>query len=112
MNLTTEKIIAMLPFTEDFRKELLSELPSMDEDTRYKVGKIVWRGYHVLYEIKLQDNIQKIIASGGAHPGGKLYQDAELQTEKEMENLDFKSSDDQALSEVRSKLEELLSNAK
>lgn len=80
----------------------------MDEDTRFIVGKIIWKGYYILYELKLQENLQKALAEGDVKPDGSLYERIEKQTEKEMESAQYETSDSHALSDVREKLEKLL----
>lgn len=106
--LTTEKIVMMLPLEEAFKKTLLDALPNMDADTRYTIGKIIWKGYYVLYELKLQENLRQALDAGNMRFDGSLYAKIEKQTEDEMEHTQFDVEDANALADVRKRLEQFV----
>ena len=110
MEITTEKIISMLPFEQEFKDKLIAQLSTMDADTKYKVEQMLWRAYFVLYEIRLESNLQKALSQAqeeGKPADRDLYQQVELQTEKEMVSSKFEEQTSTELEDVRQKLQQL-----
>jgi hypothetical protein len=110
MELSTEKIISILPFEQEFKDKLTAQLSTMDSDTKYKVEQMLWRAYFVLYEIRLESNLQKDLNQAqqeGKPADPELYQQVELQTEKEMISSKFEEQTSSELDDVRQKLQQL-----
>ncbi|PIZ61618.1 hypothetical protein COY16_06310 [Candidatus Roizmanbacteria bacterium CG_4_10_14_0_2_um_filter_39_13] len=106
-DITTEKIIELLPFDPTFRDQLLKDLPDMDPDRRFQVGKIIWKAYYVLYEIKLQENIQNALFDEKGNPhiiDDEEYHKIEEDTEKQIVESGLQNATEHELEDVRSKL--------
>lgn len=109
-DLTTEKIIKLLPFDPVFRDQLLKDLPDMDPDRRFQAGKIIWKAYYVLYEIKLQENIQNALFDAAGNPhiiDDDEYHQIEEDTEKQIIESGLQTATENELEDVREKLKVL-----
>lgn len=113
MKLTTLDIIKMLPFEEDFKKDLVENFDKLTADQKFNIERIVWGGYDALYELKLQENLAIAFDEAGQNRekiNSTLYERVRELTDNEMAHVgaeDIKSAD---LSEARDKLQEIVSS--
>lgn len=110
MKLTTEKIIELLPVDRAFKDDLLKKLPTMDADTRYTVGKVIWDAYYVLYQLKLQENIRNGLHEMGKSPDPldtTFYQKMVDKTEKDLVETSYNDETSSELESIRTKLQAL-----
>ncbi len=85
--MTTQNIIKILPFPDQFKSKLLAEFNSLNPDQKFDTEQILWRGYRTLYRIKLAYNLQQAFykASNNQEKLDKdFYKRVQEATEKEM----------------------------
>lgn len=116
MELTTEKLIQIIPLADDLRQDLRSRWEHMDPDEKFQVERILWDAYYEIYEMKLEINIQKKLAELGEEGsdvqlGPDFYQKVAEETEKEMHTDSLVKADSTELVDVRQKLEQLMNNS-
>lgn len=58
MELTTKKIINVLPFDKDFKESLVASFDSLDPDQKLTTERIIWDLYDALYALRLEENIR------------------------------------------------------
>lgn len=109
--LTTEDLIKMLPFKEEFREELLDKYASFTDDQKYSIERIVWDYYDEIYEERLQKNMD-LAMERAKHNEEKMdhdfYKRVNQQTEQELQEEFSKSETTVDLSEAREELEEII----
>ena len=113
MKLTTKDIIKILPFDEEFKKDLLENFDKLTDDQKFNIERIVWAGYETLYELKLNENLAIALDEAGRKQekiNSTLYERVRELTDNEMAHIsaeDIKSAD---LSEARGKLVDIMSS--
>lgn len=111
MKLTTEDIIKILPIDEAMRVDLLARFASLDYEAKFEVEQIVWRSYHALYDMKLEENIQNELEKTGTSAialDDDFYSKIRKQTEDEMAKGAYAGTTSSDLDSVRSKLKTLI----
>ena len=113
MELTTEKIIHILPLEDDVRKDLLAGWDTMDPDQKFEIERILWDAYYELYRIKRDKKIELKLAQLGEEGdttelGPDFYKQVAEETEQELQKESMKSADQSELGTVRTKLEEIM----
>jgi hypothetical protein len=108
---TTLDLIKALPLDGAFRKELLDSYESLDEERKFKIGRILWAAYDVLFEAKLSRNLA-IAFDEAANNQEKLdknfYNRVRDLTEQEMDKVSAEDIEATSLDITRDKLQELI----
>ncbi len=115
MVLQTIDIIKILPFDEDFKKELLESFDSFDVNKRNSIEVLLWQTYFTLYDIKLQENLEIALEEAGRNQeklDKGLYMRVKRLTNNEMNQVSAKDIKDMDLDTTRDKLAELVSARK
>lgn len=110
---TTEDIIKMLPFEEDFKNDLLSNWDKLSEDQQFNITQRLWDTYSAVYEAQYETNMQAAllrIEEGTDHMDESLGKRIQEQTDKDMEEQFNKSVPQANLAEAREELQEILNN--
>lgn len=110
---TTEDIIKMLPFEEDFKNDLLANWDTLSEDQQYDITEIVWDLYSAMYEIQYETNMRVAmlrVQEGTEHFDEEFNKRIEEQTEKDMEEQFNKTVPAANLAETREALQDILNN--
>lgn len=55
---TTQDIIKVLPFKDEFKETLLGKFDSLTDDQRFAIERVVWELYDAIYEARLDENMQ------------------------------------------------------
>ncbi len=113
MELTTQKLIHILPIDEEVRKDILQRWDTMDPDEKFQTERILWDTYYELFRIRLEKNLQLKLSQLGEENSDmeadpEFYKRVSEQTEKEMQSENYKTADVSELGNVRTKLEELM----
>lgn len=58
MKITTKDIIKILPFEEQFKKNLLDQFDQFDPDQKFTIEQVIWDTYDGFYRLKLEENIE------------------------------------------------------
>lgn len=114
MNITTQSIIKILPFDQEFKQTLLDNLEKYDLDTKFKITQLLWDTYFALYELKLQENIDDSmnhIVETNDSLSHDLFTKARDRTNQDMEQELIKTSETVDLTTTREKIEEIIRDA-
>lgn len=110
MELNEKKIISILPMDEAIRAKLLEEFDSYDEVKKTAVSKLLWDTYDLLYEFKLQQNLQLAMMKAQKNEetlDEDFYARVHEKTESEMTKESLISGEGNELEHIRSKLQTL-----
>ena len=108
MQITTKTIIKILPFDLEYKEVLYKELENSDPDRRFYLERLLWDAYDVLFEIQLQENIQKGLLRAKENKenlDADFYARMEERTEKEMAADTLEASEKADLEEARQAME-------
>lgn len=114
MKLTTKDILKILPFEENFKKNLLDNFDSLDQDQKFNIERLIWDTYDALFELKLEENLQIALLAAKNNQeklNDELYARVEELTEREMQGNEFKLSTEVDLEQARQKLLTLINNS-
>lgn len=109
----TKDIIKILPFDPAFKQRLLGEYDLLDPDDKYNIDSILWDAYDALYALKLDENIllglQRV--KEGLEPIDEdFYKRMRDKTEQDMQTEEVAQTTSVDLSDVRSKLSQMIPN--
>lgn len=112
MELTTQKLIYILPLEEEVRKNLLTNWEGMDPDVKFQTERILWDTYYAMLRLKVDKKIAMNLADVDDITTHELtsdfYNRIYEEAEKEFASENVKHSDQSELGSVRNKLEELM----
>lgn len=114
MKRTTAEIIKILPFEDKFKIDLINKLPTLTPDQKFVIEQVVWDFYDVVYEIRLQHNLEEAILEQDTNQPSDpdLLKKMRDKTEEEMKK-DFEVKTTQVdISAIRSKLQVLMNEKK
>lgn len=110
MDLDEKKIITILPMDDKIREKLLNEFDSYEPVRRAALSKVLWDTYDLLYEFKLQQNLQ-IAFEKAKKNEEKLDEDfyarVHEQTQKDMNKETLETGEVNELEHLRAKLHTL-----
>lgn len=113
MNLTTENIIKMLSKNESATKILLERFNSLNDDERFEVSNKIWDLYDLMYEGRLQVNVQKAlneVAANKKELSSDFYKKVKEETDKEVEKEFFADTTSADINSVRDKISKIIGN--
>lgn len=61
MNLTTKDIIKVLPFEDQFRKDLLDQFDVLTLEQKYNIERVLWDTYFALYKLKFEEKMNEAL---------------------------------------------------
>lgn len=108
MKITTKDIIVLLPFKEEFKKQLLSRFDSMTIGEKYEIEKILWDAYDAYFQTVLDKNLEEAMEKAKRNEiplDGNFYKTVEEHTEKEVAEKQQHTKTGDALEAVRDKLQ-------
>ena len=108
---TIQDLIKILPFGEEFKKDLLSRYDHFTPDQRLKIERIIWKIYDDLFEARLAENIQLAFERAKKNEeklDSAFYSRIRTQTKQEMQKEFSEKETSIDLSETREELQELL----
>ncbi|HSX40232.1 MAG TPA: hypothetical protein VLF68_01325 [Candidatus Saccharimonadales bacterium] len=108
MQLTTKSIIKILPLEEKHKVYLLEEFDKLEPARKYAVTEFLWNAYDALYELKLQENMQKALNdpdNTAAKLDKDFYKTIKKQTHEQMEQDALAKTQNVDLSQARKALE-------
>lgn len=111
MQLTTLNIIKMLPLEASLKQQLLDGWDKMNPDRKFAVEQFIWNTYFSLYNLRLQENMQKGMLRAQENKeqlDAGFFQRMREQTEKELSEEQQVTVTDTELNDVRSKLQQLM----
>lgn len=111
MALTTKDIIQLLPYTEDFKRDLLEKFDGMDPDQKFNIVEIVWDTYTALYNMKLEENMQLAIQKAADKQetiDKDFYARIKAQTDQEMQKAAGQAETTVDLSDAREELQKII----
>lgn len=109
--MTTKDIIKILPFDEAFKTQLLGQYDTLDEDRKSVIVDMLWDAYGMLYDVKLQENMQIALAKadkGEQELDSTFYAKMVEQTEKEMQELSIEAVEGADLGAARTAMENII----
>jgi hypothetical protein len=113
MKITTIDIIKMLPFEEDFKKDLVENFDNLTADQKFNIERIVWGAYDALYQLKLEENLQ-IAFSEMKHNREKVNKDFYNRvrdlTDNQMAQMGVEDIKEMDLDIAREKLAEIMTS--
>lgn len=112
MGLTTRSIIEMLPFEEEDKQWMLSQLDHLTPDQKYTVTDLIWSIYGAIYEVR-ELELMKIAKLNAEYQGTTLPEDIQSQVNKEVkEDLEKNPglSSRRILQEMQPLLRKLMAN--
>lgn len=113
MKVTTQDIIKILTFEDEFKKKLLSEWDTYSEDQRLNLEEIIWDTYADLYQIRFDLNTEQALlelSEGEESVDSKFAQRIKEKTDDEFEQLFQHKIPAVELVETREKLQDLMKN--
>ncbi len=111
MKLGTKDLIKILPFDDQFKKDILERYDFLDEDQKFNIQNVVWDTYNLLFDMKLQENIDlalQMAAQNQEKLDKDFYDRVKEVTEQEFSSGSFKSVEQMDLAQTREKLQEIL----
>lgn len=111
MKLTTKNIIKILPFTENFKLELLEQFDTLEKDVKFPVEQAVWDLYATLYEIKLEENTDLALARAAEDKetlDRNFYKRMRQQTDKQMREEYIHKGETVDLTSARKAMEQIV----
>lgn len=111
MNLTTENIIKMLSKNESTSKILIEKFNTLNDDERFEVSNKIWNLYDLMYEGRLQVNVQKAlneVAANKKELSPDFYKKVKEQTDKEIEKEFFVDTTNADIDSVRDKISKII----
>ncbi len=110
---TTQDIIKVLPFKEEFRDNLLEKFDSLSDDQRFAIERIVWELYDAIYEARLDENMQLAFDKAKRNEeklDHEFYSRVRKQTEQQLQKDFSKTETAVELSDAREELNKILQN--
>jgi hypothetical protein len=111
MTLTTQDIIQLLPFSEDFKSSLLADFDSLNPDQKFNIEQLVWDAYDELYQIRLEENTQLAflrVEKEEEEFDADFYKRINEKTDQDMRKQSVQQTTESDLSETREELEKIL----
>lgn len=111
MKITTQDIIKVLPFEEDFKKVLADFYGKADADRKFNLEQMLWDTYFTYFQIRLDENIELAMEKakdGQEKLDGDFYKRVRMETQKQIENESIKKVTSSDLDSVRAKLQSFL----
>lgn len=113
---TIKDLFKIIPFEDDERDTLLAEYDSFDDALKFEIQKICWDVYREIVDQETELKYQKLMleAERGIRPlNADLMYDARLQVQQDMEDIvSGKKSELKQMDDIRSKLQQLVSESK
>ena len=106
--INTKTIINYLPFPSDFKLGLLEKYDSLPNEEKNRIADLVWEAYGAVYEIKVRNNLDKLIAEAdakGQKTDDTFYKQAVDRTDEEIRTGLASETEVADLSEVRKSME-------
>src|SRR5207302_2359918 len=110
METTTQNIIKMLPFDEDFKIQLLENFDIFTQDQKHEIENIVWNLYMKLHDLKLQENTllaMERVKNNEEKIDEDFYTRIKEKTEKDMEQNLYAQTETVDLSAARAAMEKI-----
>jgi len=107
MDLTTERIISLLPLSQEEKTKLSEDYQVADAGVKFVLENTLWDAYYAYYQIRLQENLQLEfvkLKEGKVQPDAGFFARVREATEKQLEDEDKVDLDQNELSSVREKL--------
>ena len=60
--MTTQDIIQILPFEEEFKTKLLADFDTLTPDQKFTIEQYIWDTYNAIYKIRLEANVEEALA--------------------------------------------------
>jgi len=111
MELTTEKIISLLPISTEEKTKLNESYRTADPGTRFVIENSLWDAYYTYYQIRLQENLQLEFVKareGKIQLDEGFYGRVREATEKQVEEEEGNELEQNELNSVREKLATLI----
>ncbi len=83
----TIDVIKILPFEEEFKKEMLLSFDTFDEDLKFEMERIIWDIYDAIFKLKVEEKLELGLEDfkyGTTAPDPDFYQKIVEQVKKEM----------------------------
>lgn len=112
MKITTKDLITIIPFEDDIRADLLAQYDSLSGERKYLIDKMLWDAYDALYELKLQENMQRAFIEakeGKQKLDPEFYKRVKQKTEEEMTKVDVLKVEQTDLDAARKAMEQIVS---
>ena len=111
MILTTQKIIEMLPFDNEFKTQLLGDWDKLTVDQRFNIERLVWDAFGDIYNTRLKANLDLAmlkVAKKEDTFDPDFYKRVKQKTEQELEEQLADETTTTDLSSTREELEKLI----
>jgi hypothetical protein len=111
---TTKEIIKIIPMNEDLRKEIQSQFDSYEPERQYIVGRSCWKVFHAFrqeVELFIYNQLMLEVESGKRKMTDTFMDEVDTEVEKELvEIMNGKQSENSEMSDIRNKLQSMMSN--
>lgn len=111
MKITTEGIIKVLPFEEEYRTQLLQSLTTLDLDKKANVEQVLWDTYFAFYKMKFDENMKLELVNMSQNNlpvNDEFYARVTQKTEQDMLNEFVDTSVSVDLTDARTKIDQIL----
>ena len=109
--LNTKILIKFLPFSEEFKKEMLEKYDKLSLGQQSVITENIWNAYYDYFDIKLQENFDKEMAElekKKLQPSVNFYRKLVDKTNKEIKDRLLKSGESSQLEEARVAMEKIV----
>ena len=109
--LNTKILIKFLPFSEEFKKEMLERYDKLSLGQQSVITEHIWNAYYDYFDIKLQENFDKEMAElekKKLQPSVNFYRKLVDKTNKEIKDRLLKSGESSQLEEARKAMEKIV----
>lgn len=110
-NLNTKTIINTLPLPAELKLDLLEKYDTLDRKEQLRISDLVWDTYYQLYDIKVKENFDKLIAEAeknGEELGDNFYGKVVEKTDQEFNEQLQASGESVDIGAARKSLEQIM----
>ena len=109
--ITTKALINFLPFSTDFKLDLLESYDSLPQEERSRISELIWNFYFDFYDLKIKENFDKGIKEyqlNSKLPDKNYFGEVVQKTNKEFQKALGSSNETVNLSEVRKSMQQII----
>ncbi len=113
--INTKTMINYLPFPNEVKLELLGKFDNLSNDDQTKITDLVWDAFEIVYNNKVQENLDKLIAEAdenGQKTDDTFYGKAVDMTDQEVREGLTSTTDVADLTNVRKSMELIVNEIK